>query len=114
MHTEPYRIDYYTDENGNKPFREWLQALRDQIAAVRICARLTRVRAGNFGSVRNVGEGVVELKIDHGPGYRVYYAIDAGTVVLLFLLLCGGDKRTQQREIETAQRFWKNHQEQKS
>jgi putative addiction module killer protein len=110
MHTEPYRIAYYTDEHGYKPFREWLHKLRDQIAAVRIRARLTRVRAGNFGSVRNVGEGVVELKIDHGPGYRVYYAIDAGTIVLL---LCGGDKRTQQRDIEIAQRFWKNHQEQR-
>jgi len=66
MQTEPFRIAYYTDENGNKPFREWLNDLRDQIAAVRIRARLTRVRAGNFGSVRNVGEGVVELKIDHG------------------------------------------------
>jgi putative addiction module killer protein len=80
MHIEPYRIKYYTDEHGNKPFREWLQDLRDQIAAVRIRARLTRVKAGNFGTVRNVGEGVVELKIDHGPGYRVYYAIDAGTI----------------------------------
>jgi putative addiction module killer protein len=110
MHIEPYRIAYYTDEQGNKPFREWLHGLRDQIAAVRIRARLTRVKAGNFGTVRNVGEGVVELKIDHGPGYRVYYAIDAGTIVLL---LCGDDKRTQQRDIESAQRFWKNHQEQR-
>ncbi len=108
MHTEPYRIDYYTDENGDKPFREWLYGLRDQIAAVRIRARLTRVRSGNFGVVSNVGKGVVELKINHGPGYRVYYAIDAGTIVLL---LCGGDKRTQPRDIETAQRYWKNHQE---
>ena len=83
MYTEPYRIAYYTDEHGNKPCREWLQGLRDQIAAARIRARLIRVRAGNFGVVRNVGEGVVELKIDHGPGYRVYYAIDAGTIVLL-------------------------------
>jgi putative addiction module killer protein len=71
---------------------------------------LTRVKTGNFGLVRNVGEGVVELKIDYGPGYRVYYAIDNGMVVLL---LCGGDKRTQQRDIENAQRFWKNHQEQR-
>lgn len=110
MQTEPYRIAYYTDEQGNKPFREWLQGLRDQIAAVRIRARLTRVKTGNFGTVRNVGEGVVELKIDHGPGYRVYYAIDDGTIVLL---LCGGDKGTQQRDIETARKFWKKHQEQR-
>jgi len=108
METEPYRIAYYTDELGKKPFRDWFLALRDRMAAVRIRARLTRVRAGNFGAVRNVGEGVMELKIDYGPGYRVYYAIDAGTIVLL---LCGGDKRTQQRDIQTAQRFWKNHQE---
>lgn len=68
MQAERFRIAYYTDESGRKPFREWLHGLRDQIAAIRIRARLTRVRAGNFGSVRNVGEGVVELKIDHGPG----------------------------------------------
>jgi putative addiction module killer protein len=110
MQTELFRIAYYTDENGNKPFRKWPNDLCDQIAAVRIRARLTRVRAGSFGSVRNVGEGVVELKIDHGPGYCVYYVIDNGTVVLL---LCGGDKRSQQRDIESAQRFWKNHQEQR-
>jgi len=110
MQTEPYRIDYYTDKQGNKPFRVWLLALRDQVAAVRIRARLTRVRAGNFGDARNVGNGVVELKIDHGPGYRVYYAIEAGTVVLL---LCGGDKRSQNRDIETARRYWKDRQEQK-
>jgi len=79
------------------------------MAAVRIRARLTRVKAGNFGTVSNVGEGVVELKIDHVPGYRVYYAINAGTIVLL---LCGDVKRTQQRDIEIAQRFWKNNQEQ--
>ena len=82
-----------------------------QVAVVRIRARLTRVRAGNFGSVRNVGEGVVELKIDHGPGYRVYFAIDGGRIVLL---LCGGDKRTQRRDIQVAQDFWKKHQEQRS
>ncbi len=83
MQTERYRIEYFTDDQGNKPFREWLLSLQDQVATVRIRARLTRVRAGNFGSVRFVGDGVIELKIDHGPGYRVYYALDGETVLLL-------------------------------
>ena len=108
MQSDAYRISYYADEQGNKPFREWLSGLRDQLAVVRSRARLTRLRAGNFGDTRSVGTGVYELKIDHGPGYRVYYALDGATVVLL---LCGGDKRSQQRDIETPRRFWKNQQE---
>ncbi len=111
MQTDAYRISYYADEQGNKPFREWLLGLRDQIAIVRIRARLTRLRAGNFGDIRSVGAGVFELKIDHGPGYRVYYALDDATVVLL---LCGGDKRTQQRDIETARRYWEKQRERKA
>lgn len=68
----------------------------------RIRARLARVRAGNFGRVRVLGDGISELKVDHGPGYRLYYAMAGATVVLL---LVGGDKSTQQQDIQKAKQF---------
>ena len=76
-------------------------------AAARIRARLTRIRAGNFGQARALGGGVSELKIDHGPGYRIYYAMSGTTVVLL---LIGGDKSTQKRDIATAKNYWREYQ----
>ncbi len=85
-------------------FSGWLQALRDSQARARIAARLRRLAFGNPGDVKPVGEGVSELRIHYGPGYRVYY-IQRGAV--LILLLCGGDKNTQSRDIETAKRLAK-------
>ena len=103
------RLEYYLDDNGKAPFLEWLYSPRDKLAVYRIRARLDRVELGNFGTVKPVGEGVSELKIDHGPGYRVYYAMNGKTVVLL---LIGGDKSTQQKDIETAKAYWKRQKEQ--
>jgi putative addiction module killer protein len=104
----PYRLEYYLDDNGKAPFLEWLYALRDKMAVYRIRARLDRVELGNFGTAKPLGDGVSELKIDHGPGYRVYYAMNGKTVVLL---LIGGDKTTQQKDIETAKAYWKRQKE---
>lgn len=104
---EKYQIELYQRQNGAVPFRDWLDRLRDLQAVARIRARLTRIRAGNFGQVRALGDGVSELKIDHGPGYRVYYAMAGRTVVLL---LVGGDKSTQKRDIETAKDYWREYQ----
>ncbi|MQB34301.1 type II toxin-antitoxin system RelE/ParE family toxin [Rhizobium rhizogenes] len=78
-------------------FANWI--LRDARARARIVQRIDRLSAGNPGDVKPVGEGVSELRIDHGPGYRVYFVRD-GTVVIV--LLCGGDKRTQSKDIEQA------------
>lgn len=78
------------------------------MAVCRIRARLDRMELGNFGTVKPVGDGVSELKIDHGPGYRVYFAMSGKTVVLL---LIGGDKSTQQRDIEMAKIYWKQQKE---
>ncbi len=69
-------------------------------------ARLNRIRLGNFGDCKSVGGGVEELRIDFGPGYRVYYGREGSLVVVL---LCGGDKRTQARDILTAQKYWKEY-----
>ena len=78
------------------------------MAVYRIRARLDRVELGNFGTAKPLGDGVCELKIDHGPGYRIYYAMNGKTVVLL---LIGGDKSTQQKDIETAKAYWKRQKE---
>lgn len=82
-----------------KEFSEWLRNLKDKRARGRIADRIDRLEDGNPGKSRSVGEGVVELKIDFGPGYRVYY-IQRGEV--LIILLCGGDKSTQQKDIQRA------------
>lgn len=80
-------------------FSEWLRNLKDRQARARIAIRLDRLEEGNPGNSKSVGEGVVELKIDFGPGYRIYY-IQRGEV--LIVLLCGGDKTTQARDIQRA------------
>jgi putative addiction module killer protein len=81
-------------------FSAWLRRLKDAEAAARIIARLRRMELGNPGDVRSVGEGVMEMRIAYGPGYRVYYVNRGARVVIL---LCGGDKRTQRQDIKRAQ-----------
>ncbi len=80
-------------------FRTWLADLRDRRAVARIAARIDRLKLGNPGDVKSVGDGVSELRIDYGPGYRLYYKRVGQEIVLL---LCGGDKSTQDRDIERA------------
>jgi putative addiction module killer protein len=83
-------------------FADWLAGLRDARAFARIEVRINRLALGNPGDVRSVGDGVSELRIDYGPGYRVYYS-RVGMEVLL--LLCGGDKKTQDKDIAEAKRL---------
>ena len=99
-------LRYYQTAAGERPFVEWLEGLDDRQARTRIEARLARVAVGNFGDVEPVGEGVMELRIDWGPGYRVYFA-RVGQVIVL--LLCGGDKRTQQRDINRAKEYFEDY-----
>jgi putative addiction module killer protein len=80
-------------------FRSWLSTLADREAVRRIAQRIARVRNGLFGDVKPVGEGVSELRVDYGPGYRIYLVRRGQQVVVL---LCGGDKRSQSRDIRTA------------
>ena len=99
-------IYYYQTALGRRSFVEWLEGLTDMQARARISARLARVAAGNPGDVEPVGEGVSELRIDWGPGYRVYFARTGKVIVLL---LCGGNKSTQQKDIENAKAFYKDY-----
>ncbi len=85
------------------PVTDWLQALRNIRARAQIEVRLRRVSTGNFGDCKSVGEGVSELRIDLGAGYRVYYAKKGQTLVIL---LCGGDKSSQQSDIADAKGYW--------
>ena len=91
-------------------FREWLVSLRDQRARARILARIRLAELGNFGDYEPVGEGVMEMRIHDGPGYRVYYARTGNTV---YLLLTGGDKSTQKRDIAKAIAIWRTIKEER-
>lgn len=93
----------YQREDGVEPYTEWFRRLHDAKAKTSIGKRLRRVEAGNFGDCKPVGEGVSELRIDFGPGYRIYFG-QRGTV--LVILLCGGEKSTQDRDIAKAKSFW--------
>jgi putative addiction module killer protein len=90
----------------SNPFSEWLTSLRDARAVGVVRSRLNRIRLGNFGDCKSVGGGVEELRIDFGPGYRVYYGRKGALVVVL---LCGGSKKSQARDIATAQSQWKEY-----
>jgi putative addiction module killer protein len=100
--TFPFDIEYYIDKNGKIPFKEWLNGLNDRVARAKIRIRLDRVRLGNIGDSRPVGKGVHELRVDYGPGYRIYFAREG---IKIILLLIGGDKSTQEKDIEQAKRF---------
>ncbi|MET0268502.1 MAG: type II toxin-antitoxin system RelE/ParE family toxin [Duganella sp.] len=100
-----YNIIDYLTASGRDPLKEWLANLSDRQARVRILVRLQRMGAGNFGDCKPLTDGVWELRIDHGPGYRVYYA---RADEKLLLLLVGGDKRKQQADIVTAVSYWKD------
>lgn len=94
-----------TEIRKTETFAKWLDGLKDLRARARILVRIERLAAGNPGDVKPIGEGVSELRIDYGPGYRVYYKQEGLSVVIL---LAGGDKGTQARNIKTALRLARN------
>jgi putative addiction module killer protein len=96
----------YVTQSGNDVFGEWLVELGDDRAAAQIAVRINRLAAGNFGDCKSLRDGVWELRIDWGPGYRVYYAMAGKTCVLL---LCGGDKRKQAADVKRAVEYWNDY-----
>ncbi len=108
MEAQSREIRYFLAEDGFSPFTLWLQALRDRKAHNKIEMRLKRVELGNLGDYKSVGDGVYELRIDFGPGYRIYFA-QVGTTIIL--LLCGGDKSTQDKDIQQAQQYWRSYED---
>ncbi|KWI50544.1 addiction module killer protein [Burkholderia pseudomultivorans] len=95
----------YRRDDGREPFTEWLNAVRDKTVQARVRERLRRVEAGNFGDCEPVGEGVIELRIHVGAGYRVYFGRYGDALILL---LSGGDKRRQADSIRHAKECWSN------
>lgn len=93
----------YQRANGEEPFTEWLQSVRDKVAQARIRIRLRQVEAGNMGDCEPVGEGVTELRVHVGAGYRVYCGQHGKTMVVL---LCGGNKGSQAADIKRAKAYW--------
>jgi putative addiction module killer protein len=105
MNARPRTIWHYLLADGTDPFEEWFMGLKDLRGQAKIAARVTRAAQGNLGVHEAVGQGVCELKVDFGPGYRVYYGIDGEHIVLL----AGGDKRTQAADVKIAQSRWREY-----
>lgn len=106
MESQPREIHLYVTREGKVPFSEWLRSLKDGRARAIIRARLIRIRLGNLGDCRSVGNGVFELRIDFGPGFRVYFGQEGNRTVIL---LWGGDKGSQEKDILKAKRHWSDY-----
>ncbi len=100
------KVEYYITPEGKTPVTKWLNRLRDRKAKAAIFARTARMQIGLFGDAKLLGNGVSELRVDVGLGYRVYYARSGNEIVLL---LCGGDKKTQAADIINAKEYWNEH-----
>lgn len=92
----------YRTCEGKEPFTEWLSSLKDKITRAQITNRLNRATQRNYGDCESVGGGIYELKIHYGAGYRVYFAEQEETIVLLM----GGSKKTQTKDIQKSKKFW--------
>ncbi len=98
-------IIIYQTENGKEPFYDWLDTLEENIEE-RIQSRINRVKLGNLGDYKSLGNGILELRLDFGSGYRIYFGFDGSRIIVL---LCGGDKKTQTKDIKKAQQYWRNY-----
>jgi putative addiction module killer protein len=100
-----FELRTYVDEDGRAPFETWILELDGQ-AQAKVTIALSRLERGNMSNVKAVGEGVSELKLNWGPGYRVYFGQDSKTIIIL---LCGGTKKRQSRDIAAAKDRWANY-----
>jgi putative addiction module killer protein len=105
-----FELRRYWTADGDEPFTQWLAELADRHARARILARLERLEIGNFGDCKLLRDGISELRIDWGPGYRVYFGRDGRTVIVL---LCGGNKRKQGADIKRAMQLWQKYEDRK-
>lgn len=96
-------IRTYRTPSGREPFVEWLKGLKDRKARAIVHTRIARLKVGNFGDYKRIDTQLFELRIHYGSGYRVYFGMDGDEVILL---LCGGTKKTQRRDIDQAKSYW--------
>ncbi len=106
MEVSEKEVETYVRPDGSCPFNLWLDSLQDHKARGRVHARIARLRLGNLGDYKAVGGGVIELRIDYGPGYRLYCGQVGNKLVIM---LCGGDKNTQGEDIKKAIEYWENY-----
>ena len=104
----PKELRLYATQSGREPYTEWFESIRDPETRNRIQSRIDRIESGNLGDCKSVGDGVFELRLQFGSGYRVYFGQVDNTIVLL---LCGGDKSSQARDIERAKTYWQAYKE---
>jgi len=104
-----FEIRYYLTSDGRSPFEQWFAGL-NAAAGAKVSVALVRLEQGNFSNIKPVGEGVLEYRIDWGPGYRVYLGRDGSALVIL---LTGGTKQRQQRDIESAKALWAEYRRRK-
>jgi len=104
--TQQKTVIIYADEREREPFTEWLEGLRDQKDRRRILRRLRRIEQGNFGDCKPLHDGVYELRLFFGPGYRVYFGEDDNNIVVV---LSGGGKDRQEEDIKSAKSYWKEY-----
>jgi len=100
-------IEIYETSSGKRPFEIWAKNIRDTLTRATVKSRINRIRQGNFGDCKSVGDGVCELRIRFGPGIRIYYSRIGSKIVLL---LCGGDKGSQDKDIDKAKEYLKDYQ----
>ena len=101
-------IIIYQDANGNEPYSDWLVNIKDRKTRERVLVRIRRLESGLYGDCESVGDGVLELRMFFGSGYRVYFGEDDDCLVIL---LCGGDKNSQKRDIKAAKEYWVEYKE---
>lgn len=101
-----YKVWEYLTRTGRSPFNDWLAALGDIRGRASIRARIDRLSLGNLGDHASIGDGIFELRVFHGPGYRIYFGFEGRRVILL---LCGGDKKSQSRDISLAKEYWHDY-----
>lgn len=103
MQIKQRAVDYYKTPNGKEPAKESLSSIKDKLTQAILYKRIRQAGLGQFGNIRPVGDGVWELKIDYGPGYRVYYGVQGDELILILMT---GSKRTQSADIKKARVYW--------
>lgn len=105
-----FQIKFFLREGGVCPFVEWLEGLKDREARARIKVRLDRLERGNLGDAKSVGEGVFEMRMPHGPGYRIYFGREGADRIVV---LWGGSKKDQEGDVRKAKSYWQGYKEEK-